>query len=101
MPASLNGCGTMYYGRRGATADGSFITTLWITLVYVPLLPLRTYRVRSVGQGANYFFYRSQQYRASPVALCGKQILNVYAVLGAVVIFIVLLVEAIARWMSG
>ena len=49
MPYTLNGIGTRYYGKRDFRADGSYITTEWVTFVYIPLIPYRSLRVRHLG----------------------------------------------------
>jgi hypothetical protein len=41
-----NGIGTRVYGKRDFRTDGSFITTKWITFLWVPLIPLGSMRVR-------------------------------------------------------
>ena len=51
MPYTLNGIGTIFYGKRDFRADGTYITTEWITVVYFPLIPFRSLRVRFVGPG--------------------------------------------------
>lgn len=43
---SINGIGTGYRGWRHAE-DGTATATLWITVVFLPVLPLRRYRLRS------------------------------------------------------
>jgi len=37
MPYTFNGFGTTYYGQRDAAVDGSYVTTLWVTALWVPL----------------------------------------------------------------
>jgi hypothetical protein len=49
MPYTLNGIGTRYYGKRDFRADGSYITTEWVTLIYIPLIPFCSLRVRHLG----------------------------------------------------
>lgn len=78
MPYTFNGCGTSYYGQRDHAADGSYITTLWATAVWIPLLPLASYRVRPVGKGTNIIIHSSQSYQAVRVPLCWEQVRNVY-----------------------
>jgi hypothetical protein len=51
MAWSLNGCGTTFYGKREFRADGTYITTEWVTAFYLPLIPLRSFRVRHQGPG--------------------------------------------------
>jgi hypothetical protein len=47
MPRALYGTGTMYYGRAHYqdTPRQSWVTTEWITLLGVPLVPIGTVRV--------------------------------------------------------
>ena len=85
MAYSFNGCGTMFYGQRDFRADGTYITTEWITAIYLPLIPLRSFRVR----------YRGPAERKVPIGFGsaesdavlestrpnGKQVLSVYAMI--------------------
>lgn len=89
MPFTFNGCGTKFYGNRDKGEDGSHITTEWITLVYVPIIPIRSWRVLPVGQGTNYVVHSSQSYRMLRVPLCWPQIFHVY-MFAAPIIFLVL-----------
>jgi len=50
-PYSLNGFGTTFYGKREFRKNGSFITTEWIVLAYIPLIPIRSLRVSHRGPG--------------------------------------------------
>ena len=42
---SINGFGTTFCGQRAFRKDGSFITTKWFTIAYIPLWPLKSLRV--------------------------------------------------------
>ena len=84
MPYSLNGCGTRYYGSRDKSPDGSYVTTMWVTFVFVPVIPLRSYRVRPTGKGSNYVVYSNQSYLTRRVPLCWRQIGNVYFVVAPI-----------------
>jgi hypothetical protein len=88
MPYTLNGCGTSYYGHRDPAEDGSYVTTLWVTFLWIPLLPLRSYRVLPVGKATNIIIHRSQNYRAVRVPLCWPQILNVYLCVSPILVLI-------------
>lgn len=46
MPYAFNGIGTTFYGKRDFHADGSFLTTEWVCLLYLPIFPLQSLRVR-------------------------------------------------------
>jgi hypothetical protein len=89
MPYTFSGCGTRYYGQRERGEDGSYVTTEWVTLVYVPILPFRSYRVVPVGKGTNYVVHSSQNYQARRVPLCWEQVRNVYFVVSPIVLLLV------------
>jgi hypothetical protein len=44
----INGTGTKVYGKRDFRTDSSFVTTKWITFLWVPLVPLRSMRVKPI-----------------------------------------------------
>ena len=88
MPYTFNGFGTKYYGRREPGEDGSYVTTLWITALYIPVLPLGSYRVLPVGQGTNWVVHRSQSYHVLRVPLCWEQVWRVYMI-GAPILIII------------
>jgi hypothetical protein len=79
MPYTLNGIGTKYYGKRDLESDNSFITTEWIVLVYVPIIPIGSFRVQPTGESKNIIFFSSTQYWVQRVPFNWKQIRNVYA----------------------
>lgn len=84
MPASINGCGTRYYGSREVGPDGSYVTTEWITFVYVPLFPIRSMRVLPQGKGTNAVVFHSQDYLTGRVPLSWPQVRNVYLIMGPI-----------------
>jgi hypothetical protein len=86
MPYTFNGFGTRYYGERERAEDGSYITTEWITLLYFPILPIRSFRVLPVGKGTNIIIHSSQEYQAIRVPLCWPQVRNVYLVMSPVLL---------------
>jgi hypothetical protein len=88
MPYSFNGCGTRFYGERERAEDGSYITTEWITFVYLPLLPIRSYRVLPVGKGTNIVIHQSQSYQTRRVPLCWAQARNVYLVISPIILLV-------------
>ncbi len=45
MPSSVNGFGTKYYGQRDFRPDGSYITTNFFCLAFVPVFPIHSVRV--------------------------------------------------------
>lgn len=50
---SYNGFGTGIYGKRDFSPDGSFVTTQWIILFWLPIIPIKSMRVLPLGPGAN------------------------------------------------
>jgi len=78
MPFAFNGCGTRYYGERDKGEDGSHITTLFVSFVWIPILPLASYRVISTGEGINVLVYKSDSYMTQRIPLCWRQVRNVY-----------------------
>ncbi len=95
MPSSFNGFGSMYYGRRDMLPDGSYITTEWTTVAYIPLIPLASHRVRPTGKGSYSFFYDSTEYMVQRVPLNWAQVRNVYTVvIGAIAVLFILLFPA-------
>jgi hypothetical protein len=51
MAFSVNGFGTTYYGQSEFDQDGTFITTKWIILGFVPLIPTSSIRVQFADSG--------------------------------------------------
>ena len=45
MPSNVNGFGTKYYGQRDFRPDGSYVTTNFFCLAFVPIIPLHSVRV--------------------------------------------------------
>lgn len=50
MAYTFNGIGTMFYGECDFRPDGTFITTEWLVLFWIPLFPVRSLRVRLQGE---------------------------------------------------
>jgi hypothetical protein len=86
MPFTLKGCGTKYNGRRDFNKDGSFVTTEWIVFIYIPLIPIGSFRVSPTGKSSNGVFYNSTEYFVTRVPLCWQQIRNVYIILGIAIL---------------
>ena len=49
--SSINGCGRRFYGKRAFKSDGSYITTRWLTIVYFPISPSHSARVKKHASG--------------------------------------------------
>lgn len=80
MAFTLNGFGTKFYGEADVRPDGSFVTTEWITALYVPLIPLRSFRFVRVRGGVNVVVFHSQSYAIlEKLPVCWPQVGRVYA----------------------
>jgi len=55
MAYSINGIGTKFYGKRDFRSDSTYLTTEWITFLYIPLVPLRSLRVYLWGEKTGFF----------------------------------------------
>src|SRR5437867_639442 len=42
---TANGVGTRFYGKSDVHTDKSYITTKWVVCLWLPILPLGSYRV--------------------------------------------------------
>jgi hypothetical protein len=79
MALLIQGFGTAFVGQRDFWSNGSYLTTEWIVLFFVPVLPLKTMRVRSV-EYENSGFYQKEGYvihQTMPIHI--RQVLSVYA----------------------
>ena len=91
MPSTLNGTGTHFYGERDKDIGGTYTTTKWVVLLWIPLLPLSSWRVYPVGaENVDYIIDESsrtsQALQATRVPLNLRQVLNVYAAAACVLV---------------
>lgn len=98
MPTTFNGTGTKYYGEREHDRGGMYITTKWIVLLGLPLLPLSSWRVFPQNDGipqdhshllSSGASMTEESYEAHRVPLNWRQVLNVYAIVIPILAFIV------------
>jgi len=65
---TFNGIGTKLYGSRDYDSrTGTHVSTLYFTFVFLPILPLASYRVRHVG-GSRYQFFGTVPMKRSALA---------------------------------
>lgn len=90
-PRSLNGIGTTYYGATDRQDNGTFVTTLWIIFVGIPLIPLRSYRVNFMG-GDDSLTQSTHNYEiVERVPLCLRQVIAAWLKVIVIGIILVLL----------
>lgn len=73
---SMNGVGTTLYGHADEWPDGTFVKTKWVIFLFLPLLPVASYRVAPVADAHSCM----QKYRLSAVPLHWRQVLMTYLV---------------------
>ena len=89
------GCGDVFYGERDHWPDGSYITTRWLALLYVPLVPLESLRVREVG------FAKTEYYGPIVTTSQNYQIYTAGEPHKLQVFFVYLFLVCFAAWMWG
>lgn len=50
MAFSINGIGTTWYGQRDFRPDGTYLTTEWFAVLFFPVIPLRSLRMKYTGE---------------------------------------------------
>lgn len=75
---TLQGIGTTFYGQRDFRRDGTFITTEWLVFLFVPIIPIRSMRVR-YEDGVNAGFFYEHNYSVFEKSIPNwKQVLFTY-----------------------
>lgn len=103
MPSSFQGFGTGFVGQRDFWPDGSYVTTEWHIYFFVPLIPIRSVRVKAgtlqtrslyviAGTRRDYLICDEQ-----PVNL--KQALSVYGFLAFYAVWAYGLLALLRPWM--
>jgi hypothetical protein len=86
MPFTFNGVGTTFYGARDFALDETYTTTEWFTFLYIPVIPLRSLRIRDSNKSNYFVVYSSRQYAVySKSRPDVKQVFSIYGWLAAVV----------------
>ena len=57
---TVNGCGMTHYGKCDFRPDGSYVSTLWFTIIYVPLIPVSSALLRDIPKSEGGGFYRTK-----------------------------------------
>lgn len=91
--STLNGFGTTFYGQCDYELNGSYVTTNWFVLAYLPIIPLFSARVYYVHT-ANLSL--TTEYRYQKVPLHFKQILQTWAFSIVFIVSLFLIIGLIA-----
>jgi len=85
MAFEVHGIGTMYYGKRDFRPDGSYVSTEWVILAWMPLLPLASNRITHVRPGLFAERDRSGYFIIERLPMDRRQVLSVYAWFAAMI----------------
>ncbi|HWA28941.1 MAG TPA: hypothetical protein VG734_25035 [Lacunisphaera sp.] len=80
MPRSANGIGTVHYGRSAEAEDGSYVTTIWFTIFYLPICPLRSERILPLSLSESAFITQFRYTSLMRVPLDWPRIARTYLV---------------------
>lgn len=87
MLLTVNGWGTQLYGHTNKLSDGSYVATKWIVLFFIPIIPLKSYRIFS--KEGDFF---SREYKLKRVELNRNQVLRTYLLILGLLFSIVLVI---------
>ena len=79
MPKTVNGIGTTYLGSSNRQPDGSFVTTEWFVLFSVPIIPLKSQRVKYLSAHHGWSGSTNMYSILGPAPLDSKLVLTAYA----------------------
>jgi hypothetical protein len=96
MAFTLNGFGTKYYGTRWML-DGTYVTTKWIVLAFVPVIPVGSVRVLHASPNYGSPIYSRQSMTTQPVPLDKGMVTRIYGLLVAVILFFIYVIPALNR----
>jgi len=74
MPANLNGTGTRYYGRADLSDSDTYTATEWIVFLWIPILPLRSWRVCAPRKGKSTLLFSNEEFYVKPARLNLRQV---------------------------
>lgn len=97
--STLNGIGTKYYGQR-MLPDGTYITTKWFVMLYVPLFPLGSIRVLETGYPYVTVGYATQSIKYQKVPLDLKMVLGLYGWFAAGIVGL-FIYKSVFDWLDG
>ena len=92
MAFVIHGIGTMVYGERDYWPDGSYVTTEWFVIAWLPIIPLYSKRI-SYTKNSDYAKYDVIEgfYVYETMGVDRKQALYIYLWLASIVVpFVVL-----------
>jgi len=89
MSFHLNGFGTGFVGRNTPGADGTYVITEWVMIMFIPIYPIKSVRVLGRGNLTGIpFIYMTREHRYVPVPLDRAHVRRVYTGLGVTALII-------------
>jgi len=83
---TINGFGVKYYGKADLWPDGTFVQTKWIVVLFVPLIPLGSYRVLSERRAISGWGEVGKEFSQIKVPLHWRQVFTAYAIVVAILL---------------
>lgn len=84
MAFTIHGIGTICYGKREFWPDGSYVTTEWFVMAWIPLLPTSSKRVSLLKTSDDATYDAGGYWVHSNDGPNGKQVLCVYGWFGSI-----------------
>lgn len=81
--SSINGFGTTFYGECDYQSDGSYISTYWLILAFIPMIPLYSARIL---YSENARFSTTRQYQYEKIPIHWQQVIRIWAFVGTLVV---------------
>lgn len=85
MPSTYNGFGTRYLGQRDFRQDGSYVTTNFFCLLYMPVIPIHSVRVIPDAKNMSIPFHTNYYTILEKRRPHLGQVLSIYACAAAVI----------------
>lgn len=82
--SSIWGTGTMFYGDTDPhPRERSYVTTEWITIFFIPILPLRSYRIWTLAEDTEYSWFppgitQTMEYEKVRVKFQWRQVMKTF-----------------------
>jgi hypothetical protein len=78
MPSTIQGFGAEFRGKRDFHTDGSYVTTEWVVLAALPIVPLRSLRVEEGRSSESFLNWRQEYTVYEELSVNVKQVACVY-----------------------
>lgn len=96
MSETWNGIGTKYYGSKDQYPDSTFVTTEWVVILYIPIIPIQSFRVAYAGTSHGWRKTTTQYIIIKKLSLDWQQVFSIYFLT-----FVTLIVAFFMGWFAG